>query len=492
MLTILQISDLHRSPAQPVSNDLLLETMLTDIEKHRDQDPKIQSCDVIVVAGDLISGVGIDDVDSRDRLKTQYRQAKDFLTSLCNELLGGDLRRIFIIPGNHDVCWRASRAAMERIEGIKGSEVRNLLTAPNSPYRWSWSDLSLYRIKTTEEYAQRLGDFKDFFDDFYRSVGFTFDLRHNSQTVNFVTPDARSLFSGFCSLAANDCFNLKGEISIDGVAANNLEVRGSFIKDIPLKVAFWHHGIEGSGYNEDHLNSSEILPQLVNHGYALGLHGHQHRSAVVSYAYSMTPQLVMPVVASGSLCAGSHDLPTGYRRQYNIVEIDDLKSKARIHVREWIDNEIWIGPKLQDFGGKSYFDVELPILSIALHEKVAFPVSVSQSIEQAEAAVKARRYTKAISLLKDVPHSIPLVRKLLLEAFHEEGLWNELTDLIGNPENSEELALVVDALSKLGQFDKARLILESSDEPDEYDPTLVNTLRRRLDALEKGAKWRKQ
>jgi len=468
--------------------------MLSDIEKHSNQDPKIAKCDVIVVAGDLVSGAEIGDPSAHDILRQQYKQAKDLLTSLSSELIAGDLRRIFIVPGNHDVCWHASKASMEKVDGVNGPDAWKLLTEPNSQYRWCWSDLSLYHIKTVDEYDQRLLDFKAFFDDFYQTIGLTFNLQSHRQALNFVLPDGRALFSGFSSLAENDCFKLHGVISIDDLAANNLAVRRSSMNDIPLKIAFWHHGVEVIGYNEDHLNSPEVLPQLIDRGYALGLHGHQHRSAVVSYAFSLNPKLVMPIVASGSLCAGPFDIPTGHRRQYNVIEIDSENSRARVQVREWFENAIWAAARVQEFGGKSYFDVELPILTASIRQaKTTISVSVSEVIGKAEAALKARQYTRVRELLAGIPRTIPLVRKLLMEALQEKGQWDELIDLIGRPDDTDELALVVNALSKKGNFDKARQILsECSEAPEKYDRSLINNLVRRLNALEGENKWRKE
>lgn len=494
MLTILQISDLHRSDDAPVSNELLLDTMLSDIEKHPRHDPRIRPCDVIVVAGDLVSGAKIDDQEARKTLKKQYAQAKDFLLSLAKELVEGDLRRIFIVPGNHDVSWEASRKSMEKIDNIKPSDVWKLLTKPNSQYRWSWSDLSLYRIKNSDEYALRLLDFKEFFDDFYQGFGSTFSLQYQRQTLNFVLPNGKALFSGLCSLDENDCYKLRGQVSIDDVASNNLRMKQSPMKDIPLKLAFWHHSVEASGYNDDRLNYSEILPQLIDHGYAIGLHGHQHRSSVVSYAYSLNPSMVMPIVASGSLCAGPHEIPTGSRRQYNIVEVDDENTRARIHVREWHDNEIWAGARIHEFAGKSFLDVELPILSDSLNQsKSKVAVSLSQTIDQAESAFRAGEYARTLAILEEITADIPLVRKLQQESMQIEGRWKDLITLVGYPRDNDELAVIVEALSKIRDFKKAKQILsECSTHPETYDRSLVNQLQKRLDTLEREHNWRKK
>lgn len=140
-----------------------------------------------------MAGARIDDENATETLKKQYSQAKDFLVRLCKELLDGDLRRLFIVPGNHDVSWLTSRRSMERVEALDSLDVSKALARVNSPYRWSWKELALYRIKSTDEYAKRLSSFKEFFDEFYKSLGLTFSLEDQKQTLNFVTPDHRAL-----------------------------------------------------------------------------------------------------------------------------------------------------------------------------------------------------------------------------------------------------------------------------------------------------------
>jgi hypothetical protein len=490
MLTILQISDLHRSDAARVSNELLLSSLLSDIEKHSKVSPRISKCNVIVVTGDLVAGVAVGTPNAGEVLRKQYSQAKDFLQRLCKEILGGDLRRIFIVPGNHDVSWLASKESMEKVEGIRPSDVRGLLARENSQYRWSWQNLSLYQVKSRGDYAKRLTSFKEFFDDFYRGLGVKFNLEEHSQTINYVTPDGRALFTGFSSLYENDCFNLQGRISVDDLSSNNLFVGASDMNKIPLKIAFWHHSIESAGFQDDHLNTAEILPRLIDRGYVLGLHGHQHRSDVVSYAFRLTPKMVMPIVASGSLCAGPGDIPPGYRRQYNVIELDENRANARVHVREWFNDTVWIGASLLEFHRRSYLDVPLPILRNILRESQGkLPSMTSQAVQDAEIAARNKDYSKVLLLLANVSPEIPIVRKLMIEALHILGRWKELTDFIKTPTNSEELALIVDGMMSMKEFADARRILdECSTDSEKYDRGFIDELKKRLVAKGDGGK----
>lgn len=441
-----------------------------------------------MVTGDLVSGTRTDDKNARDTLKEQYLQAKDFILRLCKELLEGDLRRLFIIPGNHDVSFPASKDSMEEVDDVERYDVMEVLRQPESPFRWSWKELRLYSIRDVEQYTRRLASFKEFFDDLYKDLGRRFSLETHKQAMNFVTPDGSALFTGFSSLHGNDCFNRRGMISVEDVASNDLKVREAELNAIPLKVAFWHHNIEGFGYNDDHMNSSEVLPHLIDHGYSIGLHGHQHRSQVVRYAYSLNPKLVMPVIASGSLCADPYDIPAGYRRQYNVIEIDGGRASVRVHVREWFEDRIWIGARLPEFGGNTYVDLKLPILAEVLERsQQQTDILTNQNLFAAEVAVRNRDYARAVVLLNSLPKNIVLVRRLLTDTYQMLGRWSDLVKHLEKPTNADELALIVDAELKLKDFAAAEKILNSfANETGSYDE-LIKQLRKTLDSERKVA-----
>ena len=104
-VSILQISDLHRERLSPIRNDVLLNSLENDRTRYatgRDSAP-IRSPDIIVVSGDIIRGVppGTDDYEAK--LGQQHQEALQFLTALTDRLLGGDRKRLVLVPGNHDV-----------------------------------------------------------------------------------------------------------------------------------------------------------------------------------------------------------------------------------------------------------------------------------------------------------------------------------------------------------------------------------------------------
>jgi len=488
MFTILHLSDLHRSPNAPVSNDMLLSCLLLDLEKQRLEKPSINKCDVAVVTGDLISGAAINDSKFSDTLNKQYHEAKSLLVKLSVELFDGDCSRIFVMPGNHDVCWPLCQQSMERIDFTAQGNLSKILSEPNSPYRLDLDELQLYRIKDFKIYKSRLMYFKKFFDEFYSNQGYTFSLEDNEQAINFVTPDGKAMFTGFSSLYGNDCYNHRGRIFKDNIARNVLMIRESELRDIPLKIAFWHHGLESGDYGIDHINRREVLPFLIDQGYILSLHGHQHHSNIVSYVYHLDPKRFMPVISAGSLCAGSQSIPSGHRRQYNLIEVDELNFKVKVHVREWYADISFTPAKLQEFGGKSWYEMDLLLLEeIELRRRNAL-YEISPILDKVELYIREKKFDEAFNLLKELPNDVPIVNRLLIECVYELGLWDDLIRLIPKPRNQKELSILVDALCKKEKFDTAKETIANYKRGSQsYDKGFIDKLEKRIDA-EKGVR----
>ena len=56
-LSVLQISDLHRDPSNPISNQVLLDSLERDRDRYTSEgNLSIRPPDVIVVSGDVIHG----------------------------------------------------------------------------------------------------------------------------------------------------------------------------------------------------------------------------------------------------------------------------------------------------------------------------------------------------------------------------------------------------------------------------------------------------
>lgn len=96
-ISILHMSDLHRSPIQLVSNDALINSLENDFHRYSLEPIPIPKPDLIIVSGDLIKG--IEDKESFDNIYLQYDEAADFLSKLADIFLNGNKERIVIVPG---------------------------------------------------------------------------------------------------------------------------------------------------------------------------------------------------------------------------------------------------------------------------------------------------------------------------------------------------------------------------------------------------------
>jgi hypothetical protein len=440
----------------------------------------------VVVSGDIVEGARLNDPDAVGTLRGQYAEASAFLTELCGAVIAGNRARLFLGPGNHDVCWSIARSSMRSIDRV-APEVLPLLAQANSAFRWSWSELKLFEIVDPVTYQTRLQPFKGFYDGFYESLGYVFQLAPEEQTNQYAFGD-RALFTGFSSLLGNDCFQKRGRISNDAIALSNLTLRGKAIDLLPLKIAFWHHSVEPVGYGEDYLDAGDALPLLIDRGYVLGLHGHQHRSGVISYAYRLDPAKVLPLVACGSLCAGPYDIPAGYRRQYNVIEVDEANARARVHVREWYENRMWVPARLPEFGGRTFVDVDLPLMRQRIASLSSHRVNPmhSRQIELADLKLRSGDPAEARDIVGALPHDIPIVRQLHIAALEALGDWPALLGIIKEPSNTREAALSIEGQIRTGHLNGAEeMIKRCLSQPDKYDSTLLGQFRERL-AVERG------
>ena len=191
----------------------------------------------------------------------------------------------------------------------------------------------------------------DFIEHFYEGVDLIMALDPSRGYHLFEVFDSRILVVAFESIDNNDCYAYSGAIALGTVGKCAMAVRdaGRFYD---LKVAVWHHGIQGPPIRSDYMDAL-CVQEMAGHGFQLGLHGHQHVSGALTQYVHLDQSRAMAVVGAGSLCAGARELPRGENRQYNLVVIDDNFLSGRVHVREMGDGEQFTrkrsGPFLNGF-----------------------------------------------------------------------------------------------------------------------------------------------
>ena len=135
--------------------------------------------------------------------------------------------------------------------------------------------------------------------------------------------------AGFSSWHGNDCFFHVGEIEPTSLALSQKLVAES---GMGVAVAVWHHSITGGPRVHDYLDQRTVH-RLIDFGFGVGLHGHQHYLGTASFELRLPNLTSMVVVGAGSLAVGDNELPMGERRQFNIVVIDPDSELITVYVR---------------------------------------------------------------------------------------------------------------------------------------------------------------
>jgi len=462
MFCILHISDLHRSPDEPVDNDSLIAALLADRDRYSGETPIVPSPDAIIVSGDIIQGAPIGHSNWQEVMNNQYIVASTFLDHLTHRFLDGDRSKLIIIPGNHDVCWNTSFASMERVpESEYPSDVRQYLIRPESIYRWSWTERALYRIRDTAAYNHRMNAFWNFAENFYKDVKLLKPIDRLRGFQLFELHDRRIVLAAFDSIFGNDCFAYSGAIPRKAIARFALDLR-----DTPhcydLRIAVWHHSIHGPPMRDDYMDAGQV-GEMAGFGFQLGIHGHQHAAAAMTHYVHLSESHSMAVVGAGSLCAGSKELPRGVNRQYNLVVIEDDLLRARVHVREIGEGEQF-SRKSNGIFSQGFVELSWQANTNVMGIKTdAREENIRQTILEAEDALKTGYARKAIELLQDIElSSASHARRIVIEAALKLEDWTLLVTTLTHPQSIEEAILLVSALIQTNNIDRATATLNSN------------------------------
>ena len=455
MPVLMHISDLHRSSAEPVSNAELVAALERDLDRQLSESPAIPPPDALIVSGDLIKGARLNASDLGGTVRAQYRQVEEFLGELAQMLFEGDRSRIVICPGNHDVDWNQARASMERVpEDEVPTDLYGALNAPGSPFRWDWEGRALYRIADAAAYDKRMDPYWEFLRRFYAHTD-VFQLpTHNDEPLLVELFDRRVLVAAFNSCWSNDCYRRIGQIEPEAIARLHLDLRQRWHYD--LRIAVWHHNTAGPPSAEDYMNVEQVR-LFIDYGFRLGFHGHQHRSELVMHELGIPEHGTLAVLSAGSLAAGQADLPRGVNRQYNIVELcEDLRG-ARLHLRE-IEAGTFGPRRLNAFGGRSYSDITWQAAPSIVGTSIdSQRLNRNLTVNQAEAAYQAGDDQGVLVLLRPIISNLDdYGRGLLAEAARRAKQWRVLVDDFYPPVSRSEISLVVEAATRLGDFDLAR------------------------------------
>jgi predicted phosphodiesterase len=141
-VTILHLSDIHRTSDEPVTNDHILHALRADL-KRQQVNEKLPKPDILVISGDL----------TQAGREEEYEEAFSLINALKDELTVPDLNRVVLVPGNHDVNWDICGTVFKTGRS-KPAGIDDALIVPMG---------SLYLWTDEKSFAQRLGPFSEFY-----------------------------------------------------------------------------------------------------------------------------------------------------------------------------------------------------------------------------------------------------------------------------------------------------------------------------------------
>ena len=480
--SILHISDLHRSREDPVTNAELLQALAQEWERYSREEPKIRAPDAAIVSGDIVQGVpiGTPPVDAATEFDRQYEVAYDFLHELAERFFEGDHARIVIIPGNHDVDWVTARAAMEPVElDDWPANLLSELNSPNSPFRLDLNQrpVALYRVSDLHNYEARFQRYRAFQDRFYRATSAVIEVPGHDYVKLFELNNERIVVAAFNSCENNDCYSRRGAIPKGAIAQTCLQI-GDGGKPYELRVAVWHHGVQGGPAAVDYMDI-DLVWRLISSDFRLGLHGHQHRSEAMPHQIRLPEPRSMVLVSAGSLCAGPRELPTGTNRQYNVIELNGSLDEVRVHVRE-LGIAMQFGPRhLAAFGGRTYTDLDWqpPRTPVGTTPDMT-KARLTKKMLEAENALRSADHDAVESLLRPEVASLNLHgRQLLVQAAIADERWQDVARTLTQPQSIIELTQLIKALGAAGKFDDARKMLSTFANPVGLDSPAEDDLQ---------------
>lgn len=463
-VSILHISDLHRSKDCEISNVALLSSLLKDKERYTViENPRIKSPDIIIVSGDIIRG-SVKPDGSEEEVQNQYEEAMLFLNDLTNHFISKNKNRIIIIPGNHDIDWKFSKESMEKIDSSKIFDEKNTLKMEilkealnqNSTTRWSWKELSFYKITEVEKYNKRLEAFANFYNTFYEGKR-TYSLEPKEQYDIFDFPEFNLTIAAFNSCYNNDHLRLVGDIHPECIANVNMGL-SALQKKGRLVLSTWHHSTKGLPYDSSYMDNSK-LKNFIDSGISIGLHGHQHKTELIHEYSDVIEQKKIIVFSAGTLCGGPNELPVGINRQYNLIEIVNMEEnpnlKVTLHVREKtdsspFDNPIWTAGRIDSKNVSHYsLEIEKPITA-----------DISVTLIEVEKLMIDTNYKDAKAVLLSLDLNDAFVRKFLVECILQTEDFDLAINVFSEPQTDEESIVVLNAAIQKGNKTQMKAIAE--------------------------------
>ena len=308
-ILIVQLSDPH------IKNGDEASVRKTQLEADLFQDLQISRLHYLILCGDI----------TNKSLITEYEAAVAFLKPLIDRFKL-DRNRICIVPGNHDVSYRQSRASYNLI----GKD-----ELPSSLEKESYylSDDGSYAVRDEQKYALRFACFNKYF--YKLIIGEEYPSNYSEQARIIENPEDNLLILGLNSSWKIDHKHQdRSSINMSALTKALTSLTDEKYNGW-LKIAVWHHPLSEWGDKK-----SSFLQLLNTHNFQVCIHGHLHKPNETLYNYNR--RFSIHILATGTCGAPVTELESGIPFHYNLLVFDPRKSTITIHSRKRVDeNGAW-------------------------------------------------------------------------------------------------------------------------------------------------------
>lgn len=468
-LSILHISDLHRMPNNPIRNVPLIDSLERDCLRYtRDETPTIRKPDLIIISGDIIFGIDKNSQNPDEELEAQYSEALDFLNILVEKFFNGDKSKIILVPGNHDVSSYHFYKSLEKIE-IPQDEKKKLVTnlfSQNSNLRWSWNELELYKIINKDMYNYRLNTFCEFYKKFYENKR-AYLIDPKTQYDIFDYPDFDLSIVGFNSCYNNDPLNKQGAINPICIGNVSSHLR-SLSFNGRLRMGVWHHNTEGMPMACDYMNP-DILQNLIDCGFSIGLHGHQHKPQFIDCRFKHGAEKLITVISTGTLCGGPVHR---FGRAYYLIELDTAEFTGKLHIREMQNDNL----ELPIWAGRPIPPENISYLNFKFDPPPKPMTQVSVDIKRLNVAQELfdkKDFKGAATIFKRHSDKEGVAKRLLLDCYYNTSNWRAIITEYDKPKSNTEIVYLIEAYWAEKEIDQLNNLLGKPEVAESTDPSVI-------------------
>ena len=470
--SILHISDLHKRNEDNYDN--LLSSLVEDCKEYIDKG--ITKPEIIVVSGDIIRG------GTNDEILEQYKQSEQFLNGLTNFFLGGDKKRIIIVPGNHDINWNISKLSMQKdiLENNAQNTVNYFLE--NKTIRWSWDELCFYKISDKILYQERLKAFMHFYNSFYEGI-YSYNIDPDEQFQIFDIKELNIAFIAFNSCFNNDHLNRSGYINPTCITRVSQDIDKLYRRGRIL-VSVWHHNIDGLPHENNYLDR-RILNVLIEKHIQIGLFGHLHKCNIINEFKNFFEEKKMILFCAGTLYGNNESLAEGTKRQYNILKLsqNDGKLDITLYSRE---DKSYKSFEIPSWGEGRIGDSSSPVWNIQL--QITPPPSINSQIDYIMQETEKRKdIIWGINNLIKLDMSNIRIRTIVLDYMERINAYDAIYNNFCDPINNREAISIIDSVINLNDKDKILKVINIPFIVDNHDSAVREIYSKlKLIAMEKG------